>query len=348
MKKYVKSVLLFFVAFILLILLTRFAINYTNLLNSEDIQFYDYNEKYLEEISVYDSEQTEVTFDYPSDWIFESSQTDNGVTVETVSLDNNDSIQISYKKADDKYIDMPIEKIATDSYSQTKTEYLDNGYQILDEGVMYQQTEEMYFLKMQKGKKYYSRFSWLNSKNYLCDMVLIYDKSKKDSYSLVVDTIHFNNPDNYTNYKSDYTSLTFKYPNTFVALGEVLDSEKRTITENFVKDEDSSFFISLKKVDVTNENDFYNLVVKPYNTQYIESFENDGYNLFSQGYINVNGHNCAYYYLRNDNNFVSVYYWFEKVNSEYIGGQGVVRYEPSDSHAFNSILRTIQFAPADY
>ncbi len=342
MRKQIKPTLLIVVAFILLSLLVNFIINYSNFFGENNLSFYNFDEDYKNDISVYNSDDSNMTFDYPSNWTYDIIE-DGDKTVETLSLNLDNNVKIAYSELSDEYKEKDITEIVSESYINMSESFKNDGYTPLDDGIRYMDSLKIYYAKYTKGNNFYNRYSWKTKDGYLCEMFVTFEKSKLDQFNIMFDTLRFTDPESLSTFDSKFTNFSFNYPHTYSSLQTTFDDSTNTISQTLIKNINTSITINISLLDATSEKEFFDTIVKEKNVNWKKALGEVGFKCFSTGVIDIDNVELAYSYYRNGDKFTYIYYWYEVVNGKPTGGNMVFRFTGEDAKDFNTVLRTATF-----
>ncbi len=342
MRKNSKLALIIFFSAILILLLINFVINYSNLLGNEHTYFYNFDQKYAENTLTYSSDKLHISFDYPASWSHTSFSNDNKTT-ETFTLDDNNNLSLSYEKLSKNEKSPTADTIINNSYSDMITTFTNNGYILDDNSAYYKNRTRIRYISFIKDDNYYNRYSWVTHDNYICEMVIKFQKSKYNKVKIIFDTIHFTDPDSLTRYNSNFSNLSFQYPNSFSTLGTFYNNSSNSVSESIIKNANTSMTINHCLIKDITENDFYDILVKDSENEISSELKDLGYSKFSDGTFKIDSTDFKYTYYKKDTQYLYAFYWYEKVGNLSTGNSIIFRFSEDDASDASTILRSFNF-----
>ncbi len=344
MNKKLKLALIIFFSATLIMLLANFVINYANLLGNNFTYIYNFDDKYNEDFHTFISDKAYISFDYPSNWSHDVI-TNNNTTTETFTLDENNNISVSYTALDPNIKSSSIDTIIEASYNEMISAYTNNGYTLNDNNVFYKNSTRIRYLNFSNDTSYFNRYSWVTNDNYLCEMLINYEKSEYDNIKLILDSMHFMNPDSLVTYTSIFSNFTFEYPNTYSTLGTFYNNTNNVVSENIIKNANTSITINHFALDNSDQKYFYNTSVKQTESSNTKDLKSLGFTEFKNGTHTIDNTDFKYIYYTNEeeDKFVYTFYWYEMIDDVPIGNSIICRFSKDDLSDINSIMRSASF-----
>ncbi len=339
MVKYIKTIVIFLVALLLVYLVANYIVNYSNLLGDDN---HDDDIVYFNNYSIYYSKDTGIFFDYPSTWTY-STYTEGTKNIERITKDNNNYLEIMGHPVEEDF-NGTIEDYIEEDYKKVLESYKIANYTIDENEVREMFGFNVAVLSLTDGKHFYDNYSWINEYNYFNQIIVCYDVVNINDFTTLLKSVHLSNGENEKFFESSQSSLSFYYPDFLIYLGETIEGEEGNIVnENFAYNEETSITVSTVKLDNIGEKDYLNKAITPYQDSETERLRKNGYTLKSSGLTTAFNKQFYFYLFDNGDHHYNNFYWYEENNGEALGCEITFRYNQEYKNEYLEIIRSFSF-----
>lgn len=292
-------------------------------------------------VDVYNSEESKLSFKYPSDWTYDVSKLDNG-TKETINFNVSNNIEICYVILEDSLKHRNIEEIITTLYGDMVDYYLNDGYTVLEEGLLLFEGKLAAYVKLEKDNVHLYRYSFKDNKNNLVDIFFTFDVSKADQANDILTSMSLSDETRFATFDIEESNLTFSYPRTFTMdKNDSVLSDDITI-KKLVKDKNNKIILSFQPTKY-DESEFIDNFAKDIQAFDQSVFEEHGYTLTSTGYTSFDkDKNALYFKLKSDVGYVDCYYFLDDINKKNNATVIAFIYDENNKSLIDKIKSTVK------